>query len=131
MKDRILLILQVLNVSQAEFCRQTGIPTSRVNELLNGKIDSLSVKTIAPICDAFGIDAYWLLTGNGTMFQGNKSNIVIGNNNFTNSGNITLTPEEEAIVEAMRKAKRRKGIINAIKALLGLTILIAVTRWIG
>lgn len=135
MNERLKILLDVLDMSQKEFAESVGLYPGRVNDLLKGRTNDLSSESIRRIMSKYNVNPTWLLTGEGSMFNSPSTNINISNVgngvNNTNNIHITLTPEEEAIVEAMRKAKRRKGVLNAIKALLGLALLILVTRWIG
>ena len=59
-KERIKELLSVYGISQAEFCKRTGIKSSALSNYLKGTREPRQDK-IAQIADTFGIDPAWLM----------------------------------------------------------------------
>ena len=67
MNTRIKELRKHLNLTQDDFGARIGIKKSAVSQLESGK-NAPSPQTVLMICDQFGVNRDWLVTGNGPMF---------------------------------------------------------------
>ncbi len=119
MRDRILLLLQNLEIKPAVFCAKTGIPKSRFSDLVNGKTANLSAEAIIKIRTIYNVNSNWLLTGEGGMFLSDAGNGGKPDVNFDKRGNPIvkyptaeinpilgeLTADEIVLIQSHRKMK--------------------------
>ncbi len=59
-KERIRDLMRFYGITQAEFCRRTGLTTSALSNYLNGTREPRQDK-IAAISNAFGISPSWIM----------------------------------------------------------------------
>lgn len=69
MRERIEALLRALRISQREFCRQTGISSGGLSNLMAGRSQSLSAEALSNLHTVYNVDIHWLLTGEGKMFH--------------------------------------------------------------
>lgn len=67
MNTRIKELRKHLGMTQETFGAQIGIKKAAVSQIESGR-NSLTSQTILMICDKFGVNREWLVTGNGPMF---------------------------------------------------------------
>lgn len=65
-RERVLLTLSALDLSQAELCRRTGITTQGLNNALTGDND-LQVGDAIAICQITGATLDWIYRGIRTL----------------------------------------------------------------
>ena len=54
-KERILDLCQEHNLSINKLCTTSGVPQSTINNLVNGRNNSITVATVKKLCDGLGI----------------------------------------------------------------------------
>ena len=59
-KDRLASAMKRRGMSQADLCRATGMGTSKVSQILKGKVKDPRLSTAAAISDALGVSLDWL-----------------------------------------------------------------------
>ena len=72
MKERFKLLRKNLNLSQADMGRKIGISNTAISKLENGE-NNITDQIILSVCRAFNVREEWLRTGDGEMFQSEKS----------------------------------------------------------
>lgn len=72
MRDRIIKLLKILNLTQKEFAGQIGITPGGFNDYIRGRAKDLSSNIIKNIVEKYGVNPTWLLTGEGNMFLPGK-----------------------------------------------------------
>ena len=83
-KERLREYIKTLNISEREFCRQIGVSSSYVNNIRQ----SIQPDKMKAIGEKFPeLNPMWLLTGDGTMRNGDNTNRISGNNNTAVAGN--------------------------------------------
>ena len=83
-KERLREYIKTLNISEREFCRQIGVSSSYVNNIRQ----SIQPDKMKAIGEKFPeLNPMWLLTGDGTMRNGDNTNRISGNNNTAGAGN--------------------------------------------
>lgn len=86
-KERLREYIKTLNISEREFCRQIGVSSSYVNNIRQ----SIQPDKMKAIGEKFPeLNPMWLLTGDGTMRNGDNTNRISGNNNTAVAGNGNL-----------------------------------------
>ena len=65
---RISMVVAVSRCSEAEFAKLLNLSPETVRDLCSGSA-SPSDSTISDICGVFGVDEYWLRTGDGKMLD--------------------------------------------------------------
>ena len=68
LNERIKELRKNLNLTQEDFGAKISIKRASVSLLESGR-NTPSAQTISMICDQFGVNRDWLVTGNGPMFQ--------------------------------------------------------------
>lgn len=68
MNERIKELRRHLNLTQEEFGAKIGIKKSAISQLESGK-STPSAQTVSMMCDKFGVNREWLVTGSGPMFR--------------------------------------------------------------
>ena len=68
MNERIIFLIQKLNISKTKFAERLNISQAFVSQLCAGARDP-SDRTISDICREFGCDEIWLRTGEGEPFR--------------------------------------------------------------
>lgn len=66
-KSRLIVLRELLGLSQSDFAEQIGITQGALSRLETGK-SKLSLDTITQISQVFGIDCNWLINGQGNQF---------------------------------------------------------------
>lgn len=70
-KERLREYIKTLNISEREFCRQIGVSSSYVNNIRQ----SIQPDKMKAIGEKFPeLNPMWLLTGDGTMRNGDNTN---------------------------------------------------------
>lgn len=90
MNERIKELRKRLNLTQEEFGAKIGIKKSAISQLESGK-STPSSQTVSMICDKFGVNRDWLVTGNGTMFRQRTKEEQLGDI----FREVALDPEDE------------------------------------
>jgi transcriptional regulator with XRE-family HTH domain len=91
MIDRILAILKLKNLSPAQFADMINVQRSSISHLISGR-NKPSLEFIQKMLNTFpDINTDWLIFGNGTMIQGEKTN----QNKIVPSSNELLFQEEK------------------------------------
>nr|WP_134798960.1 helix-turn-helix transcriptional regulator [Leptospira interrogans] len=69
MRERLAILIESLGLNQREFCENTNISPSRLSEVMNGRTLNLSADAIIDIMQKYNVNANWLLTGKGNIFN--------------------------------------------------------------
>jgi len=72
---RILELRKKLKLNQTDFGKRIGVTRSAVCNYENGS-RSIGEQVILAICREFGVDEFWLRTGEGEMFRQENQDIV-------------------------------------------------------
>ena len=67
-KEKIVEIYRTLNISQAEFCRRTGINVSNLSTVLSNQDKGVSASMIYGIAKIPDINMNWFLKNEGNIF---------------------------------------------------------------
>lgn len=103
-KHRLKELLDILEISQSDFCKRCGLNKSALSNYLNGDREPRQDKLVL-IADAFKISPSWLM---GYDVPLETQNAVTGD----------LTHEEGQVISAYRNASDE--IKTAVKAVLGI-----------
>lgn len=103
-KHRLYELLDVLNISQSEFCRRCGLNKSALSNYLNGDREPRQDK-LAIIADAFNVSPSWLMGYDVPMRAETRP--------------TGITPTEYEMILAFRSADA--GTQSAILKLLDIT----------
>ena len=95
--QRIKIILDERKIKQVEFARTLGISANYVNQIVNGKKETISDTLSRLIEERYGYSAYWILTGNGEKLATNE-----------------ISAEKEAIIKKILKMSDNE--IKAVQA---------------
>ena len=95
--QRIKIILDERKIKQVEFARTLGISANYVNQIVNGKKETISDTLSRLIEERYGYSAYWILTGNGEKLAANE-----------------ISAEKEAIIKKILKMSDNE--IKAVQA---------------
>ena len=68
MKERILFIIQKLDISKTKFAERLNVSPAFISQVCSGAREP-SDRTITDICREFGVNEVWLRTGEGEPFQ--------------------------------------------------------------
>lgn len=60
LKDRIAYAMKSKGLKQADLCRMTGMTSSKISQLLNGKTYDPRLSTAILLADALGVSLDWL-----------------------------------------------------------------------
>lgn len=98
-KERLREYIKTLNISEREFCRQIGVSSSYVNNIRQ----SIQPDKMKAIGEKFPeLNPMWLLTGDGTMRNGDNTNRISGNNNTAVAGNGNpLSPQTTLTIKVL------------------------------
>lgn len=69
MRNRILLIIEELELTQKQFSEEIGITAGGLTDFFKGRSKDLSSSTVKNIVIKYNINPAWLLTGEGEMFN--------------------------------------------------------------
>ena len=100
-KERLREYIKTLNISEREFCRQIGVSSSYVNNIRQ----SIQPDKMKAIGEKFPeLNPMWLLTGDGTMRNGDNTNRISGNNNtaVAGNGNQVTTNDIAGLIELQK-----------------------------
>ena len=111
-KERLREYIKTLNISEREFCRQIGVSSSYVNNIRQ----SIQPDKMKAIGEKFPeLNPMWLLTGDGTMRNGDNTNqkiffafcipAVAGNGNQVTTNDIAGLIELQKGYQEMIKEK--------------------------
>ena len=67
LNERIDALIKALNIRKTAFAERLNVSQAFISQLCSG-IKQPSDRTIADICDKFGVNEIWLRTGEGDMF---------------------------------------------------------------
>ena len=81
--QRILSIIEVLNISKAEFCSKISIATTVLYNIINGR-NKPSYDLLGKIINTFDVDPNYLLKGTGQMFISNDRNEINSDSDVKN-----------------------------------------------
>ena len=68
MNERFTAIRKHFKLTQAEFGQRLGASRDAISNIEQGRVDA-SPMICKLVCREFGVDEYWLETGNGSMFR--------------------------------------------------------------
>lgn len=102
MRDRLKELIEELGISIREFTREAGISQGSINDVLNGRSESLSGKTLSAIRERYDVSPLWLLTGEGGMFIGEPPMPT------------DASPEERALLRMVRSNPELMRIFKGI-----------------
>ena len=68
MNERFTAIRKHFKLTQAEFGQRLGASRDAISNIEQGRVDA-SPMICKLVCCEFGVDEYWLETGNGSMFR--------------------------------------------------------------
>jgi transcriptional regulator with XRE-family HTH domain len=77
LSDRILAIINELDLNQSEFARIIGVSFTYVNLIINNKRHKISCLMAHLIQEKYGYSADWILTGKGNMRDMSIYNYII------------------------------------------------------
>lgn len=100
-KERLREYIKTLNISEREFCRRIGVSSSYVNNIRQ----SIQPDKMKAIGEQFPeLNPMWLLTGDGTMRNGDNTNRISGNNNtaVAGNGNQVTTNDIAGLIELQK-----------------------------
>ena len=101
-KERLREYIKTLNISEREFCRQIGVSSSYVNNIRQ----SIQPDKMKAIGEKFPeLNPMWLLTGDGTMRNGDNNTAVAGNGNQVTTNDIAGLIELQKGYQEMIKEK--------------------------
>lgn len=66
--DRISLLIDELQIKKSEFAERVHITPAFVSQICSG-VRQPSDRTVSYICSEFGINEFWLRTGEGDMYK--------------------------------------------------------------
>lgn len=113
MKDRIQKIIEEENMSPSRFADEVGLNRPAVSHILNGR-NNPGLEALQKILNRFpNINAAWLITGNGNMYDKLDNNSIKMPTLFDE--NPVFTPEIRAKDEYARETSL-KTPQNAIKS---------------
>ncbi|NDV47245.1 XRE family transcriptional regulator [Paludibacter sp. 221] len=96
-KARIEKIMEAENMNSTQFAIETGIQTSTLSHILNGR-NQLSLKVVRQIVKRFkNISSDWLISGEGTMYRQEKHSHTPTLFDFeatNNSKSVVSAPED-------------------------------------
>jgi len=69
--SRFQAVREALKLNKITIAKELDIPQPTVSDMENGKLD-ISKKTIKKLVSRYGVNANWLLTGEGEMFLGGE-----------------------------------------------------------
>ena len=116
--ERIFAIQKYYSITQKVFSEKTGVSRSYLSEIKNMR-SGPSVQLIVGIANSFPeINLRWLLTGEGSMFEGEKSNRVA--EKAVKYGQAT--PEVERIIHKLLRTpvQKRGAILKILEGLIEL-----------
>jgi len=97
--ERLRQVIKATGLEQKDFAAVAELSGQTVTGyLLNGRLPNQ--RTLAAWVKAFGIDAHWLLTGEGAMFQSKADHLTIRRlaPNAKSEAAVILGPEDDAPV---------------------------------
>lgn len=110
-KARIEKIMQAENMNSAQFALETGIQTSTLSHILNGR-NKVSLKVLQQILNRFRtISSDWLFLGIGSMYRQEKHSQAPTLFDFDTesvSKSIASEPEDPPVYESRNKANQNK-----------------------
>ena len=68
LKDKIVAIYKQLGITQAEFCRRTGINVSNLSTILSNNEKGVSASMIYGVSKIPNLNMNWFLKDEGSMF---------------------------------------------------------------
>ena len=68
LKDKIVAIYKALGITQAEFCRRTGINVSNLSTILSNNEKGVSASMIYGVAKIPNLNMNWFLKNEGDMF---------------------------------------------------------------
>jgi transcriptional regulator with XRE-family HTH domain len=110
MINRILEIISI-EKNQADFCKKTGIGSSKLAYWLKNPQSSPNIDAIVPILEAYNVSADWLIRGVGDKFT--KSNDIFSKNediNPNNNNKRNTVKNTEELYERLLKEKDERII---------------------
>lgn len=111
-KERLREYIKTLNISEREFCRQIGVSSSYVNNIRQ----SIQPDKMKAIGEKFPeLNPMWLLTGDGTMRNGDNTNRISGNNNtaVAGNGNQVTTNDIAGLIELQKGYQEMISLLQA------------------
>lgn len=110
MNERVKILRKSLKLSQEAFGKKLGVTGAGISKIESGD-RNLTTQMLLLICQQFGVNSYWLETGEGEMFA----------NKLTNATKIdealsifqTLRPEfQDYAIEQIKKLAELQEINN-------------------
>jgi len=101
MKDRIQKIIEEENMSPSRFADEVGLNRPAVSHILNGR-NNPGLEAIQKIINRFpNINATWLISGKGSMYEKSDGSVVIAQTLFDQ--NPVFLPESKDKSEYLRE----------------------------
>ncbi len=139
--ERLERIIDSNSKSLTDFANKYGYNKSTLHNYIKGR--DMDSKFIISLKENLNVNPTWLLTGEGEMFlnpplspfekggvvqTGNGVN-VIGNNNTIHHYNYKLDEAEKEVIDSIRQSKKRERVLAAIKAVLGIGVLLGAVNF--
>jgi Predicted transcriptional regulators len=86
---RVREVRKELNMTQAEFGEKIGIPGPSVLNIELARNKNLQENTLKLICATFGVDYFWLTTGEGDMSHESSNPVIDRINDLMEGENET------------------------------------------
>ena len=77
--QRLRILMDKMNLEQADIVKRTGLTKSAVSQYVNGKREPRQ-DAISIICDAYSLNPTWFMGYDAPMFASASTNSIIGQN---------------------------------------------------
>ena len=95
-KEKIVEIYKTLGISQAEFCRRSGINVSNLSTVLSNQDKGVSASMIYGVAQIPDINMNWFLKNEGNMFGEMEDHLIKLNEEHQNELGKTVADLEKA-----------------------------------
>jgi len=95
-KEKIVEIYKTLGISQAEFCRRSGINVSNLSTVLSNQDKGVSASMIYGVAQIPDINMNWFLKNEGNMFGEMEDHLIKLNKEHQNELGKTVADLEKA-----------------------------------
>ncbi len=93
-------ILEIVNIekSQADFCRKTGIGSSKIAYWIKNPQSSPAIEAIVSILEVYSVNANWLIRGVGDKFTKKIDDFSKNDDNFTKNMQVSNGNSNKQII---------------------------------